>query len=39
MDWAVPDDCVHHAAHMRDDLLGSIYLLRISFQGCAPSQF
>jgi len=21
VDWAMPDDCAHHAAHMRDDLL------------------
>ena len=39
VDWAVPHNCTHHAAHMREDLLGSIYLLRISFQGRAPSRF
>ena len=38
IDWAVPDDCAHHAAHMRDDLLSSTYLLRISSQGRAASR-
>jgi len=23
VDWAVPDDCAHHPAHMREDLLSS----------------
>ena len=39
VDWAVPDDCAHHAAHMRDDLLSGTYLLRISAQGRAASRF
>jgi hypothetical protein len=39
VDWAAPDDCAHHAAHMRDDLLGSTYVLRASPQGRAASRF
>jgi hypothetical protein len=39
VDWAALDDCAHHAAHMRDDLLSSAYLLRISSQGRAASRF
>jgi hypothetical protein len=38
VDWAVPDDCAHHAGHMRDDLPGGIYRLRISSPGRTASR-
>jgi len=30
VDWAVPDDGAHHATHVCDDLLSSIYVTPIS---------